>query len=228
MKHSLLLPALVIGLAFSPGAPLRAAGKPTRLACVGDSITAGVGTPNAGQDSYPSQLQRMLGTGWVVGNFGDSGSTLLKNGDKPYQMQGAFRRALEFKPDVVVIMLGTNDTKPQNWSKKDQFAADYKDLIAQFRALESKPRIFVCLPANVPGKGNFGINEPALLEQIPMIEAVAMQEKAAVIDVHGATKDHDELMPDRVHPNLEGATLLARTVFQGLTGKAFAGEVPAK
>ena len=76
--------------------------------------------------------------------------TLLNHGDKPYQKENAFKAALAYKPDVVVIMLGTNDTKPQNWKFKDQFAADYKDLIEQFAKLPSKPRIFICRPDPVP------------------------------------------------------------------------------
>ena len=194
-----------------------------RVACVGDSITAGSGASNG--NSYPAQLGRMLGEKWVVKNFGIGGSTLLQHGDKPYQKQEAFKNALAFNPDVVVIMLGTNDTKPQNWKFKWEFVADYKDIIGQFRNLPGKPRIFVCLPAFVPGNGNFGINEAGVLEEIPMIDKLAKEERAVVIDVHGALKGHAELLPDQVHPNTQGATVLAKTVYNGLTGREFTGEV---
>src|SRR4051794_25029443 len=89
----------------------------TKLACVGDSITFGAGIQDRDHDSYPAQLGRMLGEAWDVRNFGVSGATMLKKGDKPYDKQKAYRDALAFKPDVVVIMLGTNDSKPQNWDK---------------------------------------------------------------------------------------------------------------
>lgn len=85
---------------------------PIRLACVGDSITQGDGL--AADDSYPSQLQALLGEEWKVGNFGVSGRTLLKKGDHPYWTESAYQKALEFEPDVVIIMLGTNDTKEHN------------------------------------------------------------------------------------------------------------------
>ena len=197
----------------------------TKVACIGDSITAGAGAGHA-FFSYPAQLQRMLGDRWEVRNFGVSGATLLNAGDKPYQKEAAMQNALDFKPDVVVIMLGTNDSKPQNWKFKDQFAADYKDLIAKFKNLESKPRIFICHPPLVPGAGNFGINEPVVQQEMPLIENVAKEENAGLIDVHGAFLGQDALFPDRVHPNREGAGVIAKTVYNALTGKKWEGEMP--
>ena len=196
-----------------------------RVACVGDSITAGVGAANG--ESYPDQLGRMLGGNWEVRNFGVSGSTLLKHGDLPYQKQQAFQAALQFQPQVVIIMLGTNDTKPQNWRLKDQFSADYKDLVGRFARLPSKPRIFVCRPVPVPGQGNYGINEAGVKAEIPMIDKLAKESKVGVINMYAALKDHPEMLPDRVHPDTAGATLMAKAAFKALTGQAFKGKVPA-
>jgi len=74
-----------------------------KLACVGDSITQGVGA-GRGQ-SWPDQLRTMLGEQWDVKNFGVSGTTLMKSGDNPYQKQGAFNSAKAFDPDVVVTRI---------------------------------------------------------------------------------------------------------------------------
>ena len=213
------VPALLAGpVEMTPGA------EPIRVVCVGDSITAGAGTTK--QNSYPAQLGRMLGEKWVVINCGVSGSTLLNHGDKPYQKQAAFKRALESHPRVVVIKLGTNDTKPQNWKFKEEFIADYKDLIGQFARLPEKPRLFVCHPAFVPGAGNYGINEAGVLEEIPLTDKIATDAGADVIDIHGALKDHPEMLPDRVHPNNQGATLMAKAVYKALTGQEFTGPAP--
>src|SRR5512138_1808239 len=84
-----------------------------KIACVGDSITAGYGLSNAAQQSYPAVLQSLLGSKHTVQNFGTSGCTLLKKGDQPYWNDGNFGASDTFKPDVVIIMLGTNDAKPQ-------------------------------------------------------------------------------------------------------------------
>lgn len=191
---------------------------PIRLACVGDSITAGVGAGRG--KSWPDQVRGMLGEKWNVKNFGVSAKTLMNSGDGPYQKHGAFKNAKGFNPDVVVIMLGTNDTKPQNWKhfKKD-FEADYKDMAKQFAELPAKPRIFVCYPPYVAKKGNWGINEPNVLEEIPVIAKVAKDMKLGVVDVHGATNGKDALFPDNVHPNADGARLIAAAVYKSLTGK---------
>jgi lysophospholipase L1-like esterase len=156
----------------------------------------------------------------VVKNCGVSGTTLLNAGDNPYQKQGAFKNAKEFAPDVVVLVLGTNDTKPQNWKHKANFEADYKDLIKQFAELPSKPRIYICYPPYIAGKGNFGINEPNTKDEMPMVKQVAEAMKVDVIDVHAALDGKDALIPDKVHPNTEGAAEIAKAVYQALTGKA--------
>lgn len=189
--------------------------QPVKLACVGDSITAGAGA----KVSYPIQLKAILGPNWKVTNFGVSGATLLNTGDKPYQKTAAFPKALAYLPNVVVIMLGTNDTKSQNWKFKDQFVADYKDLIGKFKALSSQPRIFIALPVPVVGEGRFGINEPTLEEEMPLITALAQDQNVGLIDLHAALTGHDADFPDHVHPNDEGAHFLALGVAKSLTGK---------
>lgn len=188
-----------------------------KLACVGDSITQGVGAEKG--KSWPDQIQKLLGEKWQVRNFGVSGSTLMNAGDKPYQKEGAFKKAIEFTPDVVVIILGTNDTKPQNWKHKDTFTADYQDLIGKFAALASKPRIFISYPPYIVGKGNFGISEENTVAEFPLIDAAAKATGAGIIDVHAALVGKDAWIPDRVHPNNDGMAAIAATVFQALTGK---------
>ena len=223
----LFIPAV---FAADPSRPITAEDytSPIRVACVGDSITFGSGTSFPEFESYPAQLKRMMGEKWNVRNFGVSGCTLLNAGDNPYQKNAACTNALKFKPDVVVILLGANDSKPQNWKFKDQFVSDYKELIGKFKALSSQPRIFICLPTLVPGSGNYGINELVVQEEIKLIDGIAADENVGVIDMQSVLAGREELLPDRVHPNDAGATLMARKVYATLTGKEFTGEVPSK
>jgi lysophospholipase L1-like esterase len=227
MKFQALLATFLLTAAVraaDPMAPIQPADydHQVRVACVGDSITAGSGAAKG--KSYPSQLQEMLGDGWTVGNFGVSGRTLLKKGDFPYWKEKAYQDALGFRPDVVIVMLGTNDTKPQNWKHEADFAADYADLVKSFHKLPSKPRIYVCRPCPVPEPGNHGINEKNLQLEIPRIDQLAKRYKLGVIDMHAALEGKPGLQPDRVHPSTEGAGVMAATVVKALTGKTAAAD----
>ena len=228
MKRRQLLFAIVASFAgvslhaADPNDPIRVSDytAPVKVACVGDSITEGTGVLDRKAQAYPAQLQRMLGDKWLVGNFGKSARTLLNAGDFPYQTTGPLKEALEFKPDVVIIMLGTNDSKPQNWKFKDNFVGDYKDLIGKFRALESKPRIFICRLVPVVGEERFSIRKQVVEEELPLIEKIAKEEQTGVIDMHAALEGHPELLRDGVHPNAAGATLMAKAAYRSLTGKS--------
>jgi acyl-CoA thioesterase I len=221
IAKTLFLAAFLVpsAMAAEPMSPIDPAAykAPVRVACIGDSITQGAGAAKG--KSYPAQLQELLGASWEVGNFGVSGRTLLKKGDFPYWKENAYRKALGFKPDVVIIMLGTNDTKPQNWKHEAEFVADYTELVKSFLALESKPRVYVCRPCPVPEPGNFGINETNLKEEIKRIDQLAADLKLGVIDMHAALVAKPELLPDRVHPNTAGAGEMAKAAFITLTGK---------
>lgn len=190
-----------------------------KVACVGDSITAGSGIKDKNM-TYPKQLAALLGAGYRVENFGVSGSTMLNAGDKPYQKEKRFQAALDFQPDIVVIKLGTNDSKPHNWSKKDGFAADAKGLVAAFQKQNPKIRVFLCTPIPVFAQGNFGIRGDVVLNEIiPLDRQIAADLKVPLIDLHTPFKGKGDLVPDRVHPNGAGATVIAKTVAAALQAK---------
>lgn len=191
--------------------------KPVRIACVGDSITFGAGIKDRVSNCYPAQLQALLGDEYIVNNFGVNGATLLKEGNKPYWKHKAFSDALAYKPNVVVIKLGTNDTKPENWQHRDQFVADYKAFIRAFRDLDTNPTVYLCNPVPVVGD-RWGINDETVREEVmPLIHQIAKETGATIIDLYMPLKDKPELFPDKVHPNAQGATIIAETVKAGIT-----------
>ncbi|AQT66948.1 Acetylxylan esterase precursor [Anaerohalosphaera lusitana] len=192
--------------------------RPVRVACVGDSITFGSGISNRNVNSYPAQLGDMLGDKWDVKNFGVSGATLLQKGDKPYWVQAAYQQSLNFKPDVVVIMLGTNDTKPQNWKHADQYVPDFKKLIDNYRRVNPDARIWICKP--VPAfPGRWGIRESVIKdEMLHMVDEIAEEKNVCEIDLHETLTGKGDLFPDTVHPNAEGARVMAQEVRTALTG----------
>lgn len=198
--------------------PANAAEK-IRVACVGDSITYGAGVEDREKNNYPTVLGGLLGDAYAVKNFGVSGATLLNAGDLPYTKQQAYKDALAFKPDIVIIKLGSNDSKLQNWKKADDFTKDYTAFIESFQKLESKPTVYLCTPAPA-FQGAFGITDKIVKGEVkPKIESLAKELKLSLIDVYAAMADSPKLFPDQIHPNAEGAKLLAETVHKALTAK---------
>lgn len=192
---------------------------PVRIACVGDSITWGAFILRRKRDCYPSQLQRLLGDGALVGNFGIIGHTLQDSGDLPYTRSGPYRKSHSFAPDVAVLMLGTNDSKPKNWKGVSAFTHDYRALVERYRSLPSQPRVFALTLPAVYGRGSaikvrYGMNEAAIKEMCEAIRAVASEHHLGLVDVHAATSGHPEAFRfDGVHPGAAGAELIARAVY---------------
>lgn len=198
----------------------------TKIACIGNSITFGAGIANPYQDSYPGILSQLLGGGFNVRNFGFSGRTLLNKGDYPYMREYLYQEALAFNPDIVTIKLGTNDSKPQNWIYKKEFAKDLEKMISDFQALPSRPKIYLCLP--VPALPHNGTINGEIIEKeiIPIIRKIAQKKKIQLIDLHKALKPYPQYFPDCVHPNEEGETLIAKEIYRVLTGKEAADYTP--
>jgi lysophospholipase L1-like esterase len=213
MNRRLFLPLFL--LPFSGHLHADAQAK-IKVACVGDSITAGVGTKDP-KNRYPAQLATLLGEAYEVKNYGNSGSTMLDDGDRPYKKQQSFTDAVNFAADIVVIKLGTNDSKPQNWPKKANFALSTKSLVEAFQKANPMAKIYLCTPVPVIAQGNFGINNPVVHDEIiPLIKQTAAELKLPVIDLYTALDNHPDFFPDRVHPNDDGAILIAKTVFEAV------------
>lgn len=114
------------------------------MACVGNSITYGTGIKDRENDAYPSQLQRMLGDAYEVGNFGRPSATLLAHGHMPYFQQAEWNAAKAFTADIAVVHLGINDTDPRNWPNyRDEFVTDYLHLIDTLRQVNPQVRILI-------------------------------------------------------------------------------------
>lgn len=188
-----------------------------RVACIGNSITFGAGIRNRSRDSYPSVLARMLGDSYWVKNFGVSARTMLNKGDHPYMNEPAYKNALAFNPNIVVIKLGTNDSKSFNWKYKADFMKDAQTMIDAFKGLPSQPKIYLCYPSKAYLTGD-GINDDIISKEIiPMIKKLAKKNNLSVIDLHTAMDGMPELFPDRIHPNEKGAQVMAKVVYQSIS-----------
>lgn len=200
---------------------------PKKVACIGNSITEGVGTTDPATKSYPAVLQRMLGDSYEVGNFGVSCSTALKKGTdagRPFAYidTDACRKAVEFNPDIVVIKLGGNDSKACNWQYKDEFASDYQAVIDMFKYLPSLPEIYICLPAKAKvddPAAIWGIDENVIVNDItPAIKKIAFDNRLTTIDLHDAYEGEENASyADNIHPTDRGAELIAAKIHKTIT-----------
>lgn len=199
----------------------KVAAQPVRVACVGNSITYGTGIVDREHFSYPVQLQQMLGNGYVVGNFGKPGATLLYKGHRPYVEQPEFKEALRFKGDIAVIHLGINDTDPRNWPNyRDEFVKDYLSIMDSLRAANPKVRFILARMTPIADRHpRFQSGTKQWHDEIQTaIETVARVSGAELIDFHEPLYPYPNLLPDAIHPNPEGAGILAKTVYGGITG----------
>ncbi len=197
------------------------AGGKIKVACVGNSVTWGMTIVDREKNCYPAQLQLMLGDSYEVRNFGHSGSTLLRRGHRPYVNQKEYKEALDFKADFVIIHLGLNDTDPRNWPEySEEFNADYIRLIDSFRQANPKAKIWICLMTPIFDRHpRFESGTRDWHAQIQKhIRQVATATRVSLIDLNTPLYSRPDLLADAIHPNAEGAKIIAETVYGALTG----------
>lgn len=215
-----LLSMLSLGFLSISAAPKKQVQK-IKVACVGNSITYGTGIEDREHFSYPVQLQKMLGEKYQVGNFGKPGATLLNHGHRPYMQQEEFKEAMAFKGDIAVIHLGINDTDPRNWPNyRDEFVKDYLSLMDSLRSANPKVRFILARMTPIADRHPRFISGTKLWhgEIQEAIQTVARVSGAELIDFHAPLYPYPYLLPDAIHPNPEGAGILAKTVYGGITG----------
>lgn len=193
----------------------------TKIACVGNSITDGHGIEMCDSRGYPALLEGMMGEGYTVKNFGVSSRTLMNRADIPYMNELAWKDCLAWNPDIVVIKLGTNDSKEQNRGFiATDFAKDLQQMIDSLRALKSNPRIYICSPIKA-FKDTWTISDQVIVnEEIPIIMDIVKKNKCSYIDLHTLFGDDASLMlSDGIHPNDKGVAKMAEIVSNALFTK---------
>jgi lysophospholipase L1-like esterase/pimeloyl-ACP methyl ester carboxylesterase len=198
-------------------AVLHTQSRKVRIACIGTDITFGSGIGSRDVNSYPSQLQALLGEGFEVRNYGKNGATVLKKGENPYTQEPEYREALEFHPDIVFIELGTNDSQPHNRVYLSGFERDYTDIVQSFLGLPSGCRVVLLLPPPVFTADSAGITASVLQDRIiPQIRAVAYSSGCEVIGLFNMFLDIPYCFPDQVNPSSIGAGMIAARVYEAV------------
>ena len=220
-KNNLAILALSVVVLIWMSAGVASA-QAKKLACVGDSITAL-------SSSWCGVITKKMPE-WSVKNFGVSGTNLAKGVGQPYWSSAQYKPSHDFLPNLVVIMLGTNDGVPRVWQGgKSHFVMDYEELIDTYESLSSKPRVYVIIPIPA-GTGPFGHDPDIIADEVgPAVKMVAMNKNVTTIDGFNAFggKDFDESLygtTDQIHPNAKGQGVLGDAVYAvlestgGLTG----------
>jgi lysophospholipase L1-like esterase len=121
---------------------------------------------------------------------------------------------MSFKPNIVIIMLGTNDSKSWNWNAS-RFNTDYKALIAKYAGLTSKPTVYICLIPPVYLPTAFGNTfDPVMIQDtvVPAIRQIAVETGRPLINNNTPLLNQPNLFIDGVHPTPSGAGVIAATV----------------
>lgn len=201
-----------------------------KVACIGNSVTYGYGLQHREQESYPVRLQILVGSNYDVRNFGHSGATLLKKGHNPYYKTQEFEEAISFAPDIAIIHLGLNDTDPRDWPDyHDDFEADYAWLITQFRKANPAVKIYICwLTPIFSGHPRFKSGTRDWYWKIQnLIAEIARVNHVGLIDFHSPLYARPNLFVDNIHPDKEGASILASTVSDAVIGYHGSLKIPA-
>lgn len=204
--------------------PMQSGEGEKTVVCIGDSITYGQGVLDSREtNSYPALLAGLLGEEYRVINYGACNRTMVSDGNMPYAETGFVEQSLEEKPDIVIIMMGTNDSKPQNWDAA-QFEKDYAEMVDQYANAKSQPDIYLMLPPDSYREEKEG-DETAIDSTIiggelqEIIKRIAEEYDAGVIDLNTPTDGKAELFADGVHPTAEGNELIAGIIYQEILKK---------
>jgi acyl-CoA thioesterase-1 len=182
--------------------------RPIRVACIGDSITRGT--------QYTIDLWDLLGSNYVVGDFGIGGATVYLDSNASYLNQTGFEVAKQFEPNIVIIMLGTNDASTNLTESNPAFVSDYIKLVTEFQSLASKPEVWIVVPPPI-FNNSANLNEDYFVQNIvPNIKQVASQMNLPLIDVFTPLVNHPECFVDGVHPNVDGARTIANVIHSAL------------
>ena len=195
-----------------------------KVACVGDSVTYGHSISPWKKNNYPALLGSMMGEEYHVCNFGVSGSTVQDSGDQPYTATGAYTQSLDYDADVLVFMMGSNDSKPENWQGEEKFIEAYNKLLDTYLQNDKAPAVYLCTvpTANFPegvteGLTNYDI-QPQYVEAVAdIVREIAKERNLPLIEINNLTENRRDLFgKDNVHPNNDGAKAIAQEVFENI------------
>lgn len=192
-----------------------------KVACVGDSITYGCMVGNWRRNNYPAVLGDFLGENYCVNNFGYTNRTATKSADYPYTDEKLYKQSLDFNPDIVFLMLGSNDSKKNNWDK-EKYRNDLSDIIDSYLALNPAIKVYLLIPPpvfEIRGRVLYQLRKDIIEYEIcPAVKEIADKKGIECIDMYNIFQGQKELFADGVHPNAQGSKILAQKIYEVIKG----------
>ena len=194
-----------------------------KVACVGDSVTYGHAVDFWYKNNYPVVFQNLLGEEYLVNNYGVSCATVQKTGDFPYLQTKSYKPSIVFNADILVFMLGSNDTKPYNWTDKETFKKEYLELLNSYLG-DNNPKVYLCTvsrvfykdPEQTTGESTYFVQENIIKIVNEVVREIAEEYEYNLIDIYSVTKEHREWYNDYVHPEAEGAKAIAKEIYANI------------
>jgi acyl-CoA thioesterase I len=179
----------------------------TRFLAFGDSITAGMTF-----DTYPGRLQAKLGQRYQTQNIsvfddGLAGENAFPDG------QRRLPAALDaFRPDVLLLMEGTNDLN--GGATGISLALDALTTMVR----TARGRGVIVFLATIPPQGPSRIFTRGLVPGFnDAVRALAQREGATLVDIYAAMVGNPSLIgPDDLHPTAQGHEVMAQTFFDAI------------
>lgn len=186
-----------------------------KVVTVGDSLTYGYGLANREKDAYPCILAEKLGYHYQVSNYGLSGRSLQSTADFPYFNEKNAQLSLESEADIVIIMIGSNDSRGPYWNR-ERFIREYREMAEQYMALSSQPDVYLVIPPYVP-TSRFGLNNQIIEDELQkIIPAIGNELGLPVINLYTVTEGHLEYYSDGLHLTPLGNQVIAEEIYQHL------------
>ena len=149
---------------------------------------------------------------------------------KSFITEGLWQKALDAKPDFVLIQFGHNDSHARTEPKATDAATDFRDYLRRYiqetRSIGATP--ILVTPMHRRAFTPDGKLSDNLKPYADAMKAVAAETKVAVIDLHSKSgllfakqgevesMDFANRPEDRTHFNEKGARAMAELVMQGL------------
>jgi len=195
-----------------------------KVACIGDSLTM---KRDEDLTPYPEFLHDLLGTEFEVLNAGKSGVGVTPHGrygEYTVYAEEQYQNSLDFAPEIIIIMLGTNDAK--GWDAdfnggpgcaKDVFKAKYKELVGIYQQAFPGVEIYLVSSPKVRTDNDLSIPYAKIDGDIHTMQLEIAEELGLpIFDLHPLLDPTSStyFVADGVHFTDAGASYVADLIYE--------------